>query len=106
MNDMRIDEMENDLTGLKFYIVDKGIDESHIVFTEQEMNEIVDYMKYIDLKRFVKESLPDVGYSRHSTPDKVISNIAKIMFRKGFETTQDIDYILEEMPAREVLDIL
>ena len=105
VNDMWIKEAKN-TTPIKTYLVDKEDGDGSVLYNEYEMKEIADYVRYIDLQKFVKEYLIDSGYSKYGLTDKLLSNILKIMIQKGYETTQDIDYILEEMPASQVLDIL
>lgn len=103
---MLIREKGDILTGFGTYLIDREDGENRITLTERELRNVADYVRYIDLQKFVKEYLFDSGYSQYGITDKLISNIAKIMIRKEYETTQDIDYILEEMPASQVLDIL
>lgn len=102
---MWIKEVKN-TTPIKTYFVDKEDGNGCVLYDEYEMKEIADYVRYIDLQKFIREYLIDSGYSKYGITDKLISNITKIMIRKEYETTQDIDYILEEMPASQVLDIL
>ena len=102
---MQIKEVKN-TTPIKTYFVDQGDGDGGALYDEYEMKEIADYVRHIDLQKFVKEYLIDSGYSKYGLTDKLISNIAKIMIHKEYKTTQDIDYILEEMPASQVLDIL
>ena len=103
---MLIREKGDILTGFGTYLIDREDGENRITLTERELRNVADYVRYIDLQKFVREYLIDSGYSKYGITDKLISNIAKIMIRKEYETTQDIDYILEEMPASQVLDIL